>query len=336
MKRGFSLIELMISLLIGSLLMLGVFNVLVGAKQAYQVQDELNRTQESARFAAEFIARDMRMAGFRGCRASLPLSLMVNNAGADWRYNLTRPLNGFQGVAQFPSQLASPFSSALHDPDAIAVLGVDDQRVVAIASEGAGQLTLADAHDYAVGEALLAANCERAALFQVSANTAGTVALKHEVQAGLTPGNCANLLGGTCASPTSSGIDLGGSVMPLRARAYYLSTDINGIPGLYRAEVRAQGVVDRDELVPGIEDMRVWFGQDSDGDGVPNRYVRASDAAFDPDLAISVQIVFLVRTLMPPDASIKPYVFDGTTFTPTDGHVRRQVSMTINLRNRLL
>lgn len=57
---GFSLIELMIALLIGSLLMSGVFNILVGAKQAYRVQDELSRTQENARFAADFIARDLR------------------------------------------------------------------------------------------------------------------------------------------------------------------------------------------------------------------------------------------------------------------------------------
>ena len=59
----------MIALLIGSLLMSGVFNILVGAKQAYRVQDELSRTQENARFAADFIARDLRMAGFRGCVA---------------------------------------------------------------------------------------------------------------------------------------------------------------------------------------------------------------------------------------------------------------------------
>ncbi len=335
MKRGFSLIELMISLVIGSFLMLGVFNVLVGAKQAYRVQDELNRTQESARFAAEFIARDMRMAGFRGCRAALPLTLMVNNAATDWRFNLNRPLNGFQGVSNYPAQLSDPFSNAAHDPDAIAILTVDDSRTRAIQAEAAGRLTLASQHDYAQGEVLLAANCESGSLFQVSADNSGTTTLRHEVSAGLNPGNCANRLGGNCATPVPSGIDHGGSVMPLRARAYYLSVDLNGIPGLYRAQVRAGGVVDRDELVPGVEDMRVLYGQDLDGDGIPNRYFRPTDTGFDPNLAVSAQIIFLVRTLIQPDAQVKPYRFDGVDYTPSDGHVRREVRMTIGLRNRL-
>lgn len=333
--RGFSLVELMISLLLGSFLMLAVFSVLVGAKQSYRIQDELNRTQENARFAAEFIARDMRMAGYRGCRSALPVSLMVNNASTDWRFNLERPLTAFQGVANYPSQLNSPFSSGDHDPDAIAVLSVDDRRVVSIQTEAPGQLTLSAAHDFAQGEVLFAANCEQGSLFQVSANHVGTTTLQHQTSPSLTPGNCSNLLGGDCAAPVAAGIQRGGAVMPLRARAFYLSTDLNGIPGLYRAQVTANGVVDRDELVPGVEDMRIYFGQDSDGDGVPNRYLRAGQVGFDPDTAVSVQIHFLLRTLIEPDGVAKAYQFDGTSITPTDGHVRREVTMTIGLRNRL-
>lgn len=335
MRRGFSLVELMISLLLGSFLMLAVFSVLVGAKQSYRIQDELNRTQENARFAAEFIARDMRMAGYRGCRSGLPVNLMVNNAATDWRYNLTQPLTAFQGVVNFPSQLNSPFSNAAHDPDAIAVLSVDDRRVVSIQAEAPGQLTLTSAHDFVQGEVLMAANCEQGALFQVSANHVGTTTLEHHTSPSLTPGNCANLLGGTCAAPTVAGIQRGGAVMPLRARAFYLSTDLNGIPGLYRAQVSANGMVDRDELVPGLEDMRIYFGQDTDSDGVPNRYVRPGDMGFDPDSAVSVQIHFLLRTLIEPDGTAKSYRFDGVDYTPTDGHVRREVTMTIGLRNRL-
>lgn len=335
MRRGFSLVELMIALLLGSLLMLGVFNVLVGAKQAYRVQDELSRTQENARFAAEFIARDMRMAGFRGCRSQLPVTLRVNNAATDWRFNLARPLNGFQGVANFPTQLTGPFSSSDHDPDALVVLSMNSDQALAIDTESAGQLTLASAHNFAAGTVLFAANCDTGALFQVSSDDVGTTTVQHQVSAGLVPGNCANRLGGTCASPAAANLAHGGAVMPLRARAFYLSADLNGIPGLYRAQVGADGTVDRDELVPGIEDMRVYFGQDTDGDGVPNQYLRAGQAGFDPDLAVSAQLHFLIRTLIEPDGQVKPYRFDGTLITPVDGHVRREVMLTIGLRNRL-
>ena len=223
MRRGFSLVELMIALLLGSLLMLGVFNVLLGAKQAYRVQDELSRTQENARFAADFIARDMRMAGFRGCRAELPTTLRVNNAASDWRFNLTRPLNGFQGVSNFPSQLNSPFSSVDHDPDALVILGMDSDSAVAIQLEGAGELTLSQPHDFAQGQVLFAANCDTGALFQVSHDDVGSTRLQHQVVASLSPGNCANRLGGTCAAPDNAGVALGGAVMHAPAGSGLLS-----------------------------------------------------------------------------------------------------------------
>lgn len=332
---GFSLIELMIALLIGSLLMSGVFNILVGAKQAYRVQDELSRTQENARFAADFIARDLRMAGFRGCRSGLPLNLMVYGADSDWRYNLLRPVQGYQGVANAPSELNAPFSNTRHDPDSVAVLTVNPDQAISIQSESDGELILAHTHDFDFGSTLLAANCDLGALFQVSSDSAGETYIKHEVSGGLSPGNCTNRLGGDCLNPELAGLDHGGVVMPLTARAYYLSTDINGVPGLYRAELGTNGTLNPEELVPGVEDFRLYFGIDFDADQVPNQYLRAGDSDFDPDQAISVQIHFLLRTLIEPDTQPKPYTFDGTTFTPEDGHVRREIALTIGLRNRL-
>lgn len=337
MKRvsGFSLIELMIALLIGSLLMSGVFNILVGAKQAYRVQDELSRTQENARFAADFIARDLRMAGFRGCRSGLPLNLMVNGADSDWRYNLLRPVQGYQGAANAPPQLNAPFSNTRHDPDAVAVLTVNPDQAISIQSESDGELILAHAHDFDFGSTLLAANCDLGTLFQVSSNSAGTTSVKHQPSGALVPGNCSSRLGGDCSSPELAGLDHGGVVMPLTARAYYLSTDINGVPGLYRSELGANGTLIPEELVPGVEDFRLYFGVDTDGDQVPNRYLRAGDSELDPDQAISVQIHFLLRTLIEPDTQPKAYTFDGAALTPEDGHVRREIALTIGLRNRL-
>ena len=317
---GFSLIELMIALLIGSLLMSGVFNILVGAKQAYRVQDELSRTQENARFAADFIARDLRMAGFRGCRSNLEPLDLVNGETTDWHYNLVQPVQGYRGVANAPTELNAPFSNTRHDPDSIAVLSVNPDQAISIDSVSDGELMLTQTHDFELGSTLFAANCDSSALFQVSSDSAGK-AVKYEPSGTL--------------NPELAELDHGGAVMPLVARAYYLSTDINGVPGLYRAQLGTNGTLINEELVPGVEDMRVYFGIDTDADQVPNQYLRAGGSDFDPNQAISVQIHFLLRTLIEPDTQAKPYSFDGTSFTPDDGHVRREIALTIGLRNRL-
>lgn len=94
--------------------------------------------------------------------------------------------------------------------------------------------------------------------------------------------------------------------MPLISRAYYLAEGLSGIPGLYRVQVTQSGNVTRDELVPGIEDMRLWFGQDTDADGVVNQWFPAGDPGLLMAQVTGVRIQFLLRTLQAPDPSIKP------------------------------
>jgi type IV pilus assembly protein PilW len=64
---GFGLIELMIGILIGTVLLLGLTQVFSTTRNAYQTSEGLARTQESSRFAMDFLQRDLRMAGHQGC-----------------------------------------------------------------------------------------------------------------------------------------------------------------------------------------------------------------------------------------------------------------------------
>ncbi|NZA26301.1 PilW family protein [Luteimonas sp. SJ-92] len=65
--QGLSLIEIMIALLIGSILILGLVQVFAASRTAYQMSEGMARVQENARFALDFIQRDLRMAGHFGC-----------------------------------------------------------------------------------------------------------------------------------------------------------------------------------------------------------------------------------------------------------------------------
>lgn len=66
-QSGFSLIELMIALAIGSVLVVGLIQVFSASRAAYQLSQGIARNQENARFALDFLQRDIRMAGHTGC-----------------------------------------------------------------------------------------------------------------------------------------------------------------------------------------------------------------------------------------------------------------------------
>lgn len=61
---GFSIVELMISLVLGLLLMTGVIQVFLSSRQTYATNEAMARQQENGRFALEFIARSARSAGY--------------------------------------------------------------------------------------------------------------------------------------------------------------------------------------------------------------------------------------------------------------------------------
>ncbi|MEY3219563.1 MAG: hypothetical protein RIT27_920 [Pseudomonadota bacterium] len=78
--QGFTLLEILISLVIGLVLMTGVVSLMINSKRAYNVQNDLAGLQENARFAVEFIAKDARMAGYQGCAGGMSLSVQgLNN-----------------------------------------------------------------------------------------------------------------------------------------------------------------------------------------------------------------------------------------------------------------
>jgi len=61
---GFSLIEVMIAITLGLILMSAVLAVFMSSKRTYSSSEAMSRSQESARFGSQFVARELRMAGY--------------------------------------------------------------------------------------------------------------------------------------------------------------------------------------------------------------------------------------------------------------------------------
>lgn len=72
-QQGFTLVELMIAVTISLVLLLVIGTTFVSTRQAFRVQEDNARIQESGRFALEILGRSIKQAG----HADIPfLSLM--------------------------------------------------------------------------------------------------------------------------------------------------------------------------------------------------------------------------------------------------------------------
>ncbi|WLG96630.1 PilW family protein [Pseudomonas sp. FP198] len=70
-SRGFGLIELMIALVISLIVVLGVVQIFIAAKNTYVSQSAAAVMQEDARFALSKMVQEIRMVGMFGCLATI-------------------------------------------------------------------------------------------------------------------------------------------------------------------------------------------------------------------------------------------------------------------------
>lgn len=69
-QRGLSIIELMITILLSTILLLGVLQLFTNTTLTDRTNTALGRVQESGRIALELIGKDARRAGYQGCVAA--------------------------------------------------------------------------------------------------------------------------------------------------------------------------------------------------------------------------------------------------------------------------
>ncbi len=89
-QRGFTLVELMIAMGIGTFISAGVIALFIGNNRGYDTNEALARVQENGRFAIEHLARDIRQAGSQNF-----------NVIASWP--ATDYIQGWQGATSTPS-----------------------------------------------------------------------------------------------------------------------------------------------------------------------------------------------------------------------------------------
>jgi len=82
-QRGFSLLELLVTIIIGAFITLAAVTFMHNTAMSYHTQDMTARLQENARFAVQMMSYDFRQAGYYGCSGVAPDTTIPSVEGID-------------------------------------------------------------------------------------------------------------------------------------------------------------------------------------------------------------------------------------------------------------
>ena len=324
-QSGVGLIELMVALVIGLFLILGAITVFSQSRTTYRTAESVARLQEIGRLAMDVVETDVRMADFWG---------MSNRA--DYIVNRTPPGQTppatFSGTQQANAAVCGTTSA----PGNYFVLNLDEYIGGSNNSYG---LTCA-ATSYRAGTDALwirRANSDQPTTMDLNRIYLQTSRIQGTL---FVPG---------CNSPTDLACIPADYLPPasqsreLEAHVYYVSsasTNRTDVPSLRRKRfanvngATADAFID-EEIVPGVEDLQVRLGIDTNGDTNIDQYVNPGAVPANARV-VSATIWLRVR------AEEREIGFvDGATYqyagnaalTPNDNYRRILLTKTIHIRN---
>ncbi len=312
-----TLVELSVAMAIGLFLIGGALYVYSQSKNSYRAGDSLARLQESARFALDTLEPDIRLARYWGlnsepARINVPATVTVTCGGLAPDFD--------------PLDLAAAVS-VQDDAYNINCPSFNDAP-----RAGSDVLILRHAEPWRAGIEP-AADDERL-----------------QVQTTLAQGRVFN----DGVEPLGLPVGVSVSTNNVAINVYYVSNESSfdaSLPSLRRLILGPTGEFDDQEVIPGVENLQVQLGIDTDQDGDVDRYVDGDHplvtpgaAGFDPDgQVIAVRLWMLVGTpaddqawvdeqrYPTPDADLGDLVAGSADYPSTSR--RLQISKTIFLNN---
>lgn len=337
-SRGFSLIELMIAMTIGFIVLAGIGFVYLESRSSFRSMENLSRMQESARYALDMMARDIRMAGYRGCASANVTVHNALNRSAESAYNFDLPMTGYDAVPGGWNPSLPTDSGGL---SGLNILSGTDAIIVRSAFGGGATVTkqpglnssadlqVTAPNDLAINDIVMVTNCKAATVFQITnmnVNGAGHNVV-HNVGA-THPGNATKDLVENYAAS-------GGEIVKMQSKTYFIRTGASGAPALWQYDnYRPIGGSNPAELADGVENLQIHYGIDANSDGVVESYVTA-DAVADWKLVAAVRISLLLSSRDDMIATgAQTYTYNGSQITASDRRLRQAFTTTVSVRNK--
>jgi type IV pilus assembly protein PilW len=301
---GLSLIELMVALVISMFIMIGLVQVFSTNRASYQVDEGLARQQENARFALEFIGREVRAAGNMGCLAAPDMppdwkrgrdglwdGQKVKNflVGADSVFDVSATIQGFDaggptagGTYTLPA-LYPPATTTVTTPALDAALlntpivTGSDVLVTRAISDDAIALAAPNFHDGTTlfvtkpnnikdDQIVVLGGCDYVAIFRARVTPGGAFdSVTHPAGAGNLCEDWYNGCGMELNQNTFRFRE-GATIGTVRTVVLYVGQGAGNGPSLFRRVFSDGGIARDEELVEGIENLQVSYGVDTDDD----------------------------------------------------------------------
>lgn len=352
-QRGISLVELMVALVLGLLVVGGVYRVYLGNQQSYRLQESLARVQENGRFAVQLLSRDMRQAAYRGgCGQAAELRIHLfepdDDKAADLSvlYDIGSGVWGWEGEQKTSAKDLVEDSNILDSLDDNGYLPGSDVFLIKHAGErsdvnvvkttgggggkdeGEGKVIHVDpkATTIAKGDVVVIADPEACDIFSRKTSENSSV---------LNP----NFDNNSNGKRLSKKYGKDAVIMRYSSTLYYVGLGADGEPAL-RRQSRSTDTIQDEELISGVVDMQLRYGVDTDGDQRVDTYRAADhgDIAADWSNVLAVRVSLLLRSELP---NVLPapttLAFDGGEFTAAgdDRRLYQVFTTTTGIRNRL-
>lgn len=358
LQSGFSLIELLVSMLIAGIVFAGVVNVVLNSRVAFVNEQEASYIQENARYAVELLTRDIRIAGSMEC-ASIETAAVANTVDGDLGGLFSGDaINGYEGSSGVGVNGTWPTAysdDASNGSDSVILRYADPDSAVSIddhTNYKSAVLKLHEDHDFEEGQMLMIVDpqCRSVGIFQVTPSNNNSQ-ISHNSGNAVSPGNCTKVLYAmtsftcsdspcnpvNCAGNPAQSYSSGATVLSFVANAYYIgeSSVLPGVPALKR-QVLTNGSSRSEELAQGVEDMELQFGVNSDigsndNTGDVDYFVDAHEVT-DWSNVVAVRYSLVLRS--------QSEVFDDNQRVSLlgvdyeDRYLRQLVSSTVRIRNR--
>ena len=321
--KGMSLIELMVSLIIGLLVVGSAIAIFISNSQTYTATENVGRIQENMRVSYELIARDIREAGASACAKGLPVSNVLQNANATW-WSTWAGITGYGSTQAFPDEaFGTTAGTRVSGTDAIQLMSSSNSGI-SIESHNPVSANFQvnnTNHNVNDGDIVMACDYLQASIFQITNASPGTnVTIVHQSGNTVSPGNCSKGLGlpSVCSAVGTPYEFLPNSTLAkLRAVRWYIGNNPNGGRSLYQASLNNTGgtvTSTPQEIAQGVQNISFSY------------LVNGAYQSADSISATNWGVVSAVRVTL---------VLQGNENIGTDGtRIQRQISSTITLRNR--
>lgn len=345
-EQGFSLVELMVAITVGIVLMGGVVQMFVSSKTVFSTQEGISRVQETGRLGVEFLANDIREAGFMGCISRNKLmnvtSTLNDTASALFDFD-----NGIQAYSAAPAGVSFAGGAPHKAETPILVLrGANRSGVSVVKTNNAANLFVsnygATGPDCWSGlcndDILIVTDCSKSRIFQATnvqeVGGGAEINIAHS-NASATPGNKISSWGaqGKKSNPEER-FDPGAEIIKLQSVVFYIGeSPTTGRPGLWQ-KIGPQPPF---ELLEGVEDMYLEFAVDNNEDGIvaDADFVELGDVG-DWKRVVAVRVQLLVQST---DDNVvqekQTYTFANNEVTADDYRIRQVFTSTVGIRSRL-